>query len=468
MLRSISLARPLRAWLAALAMLATVLLGVQTRAVAQTHPPASSLTPSANQAQPSPIIAAQRAKLEAIRIELAQTEAGIDRRGKSDEALQAIRQTVEPLATGTREVIAELTPRAEAIRMRLKELGPKPDEKSPSEGVEVTREREERQAELNEYDDTLRLSRSLLVQADQISQGIADRRRNLFTSRLFESTSSVLSPKLWYAVGQDLPNDLRAFTTVAGGVTERAVERLTLVGAMVVLGAILLTLILMLPVRRFARAFVQRDRLGGEPSRLQRATAAASITLVSAVVPTLAAWILVQAIGSLDLLPPRMVQSVRTLVGAVAFVAFVRGLAGGILAPDPARANWRLFAISDDNARALLRLATLAAFLFVANRILEAVYQAIAAGIHLTVATEAVFAILIVVTVANALPLIRRVVARGRGGVRTPCLRHGGFHGCDPRHRLAPGFGRDRSRRAWITSPSRGSSQTRWFGHRCC
>ena len=38
------------------------------------------------------------------------------------------------MATGTREVIAELTPRAEAVReYALKELGPKPDEKSPAE-----------------------------------------------------------------------------------------------------------------------------------------------------------------------------------------------------------------------------------------------------------------------------------------------------------------------------------------------
>ncbi|MCP8940533.1 DUF3772 domain-containing protein [Alsobacter sp. SYSU M60028] len=395
-------------------------------------PPA--LPPAQTQTQPpatpvSPAVAAQKVKLDAARIQVGQIEAGLERRDLSDQALQRLRQGLEPLADVTRAAIDDLSPRADAVRLRLKELGPKPDDKAAPEGQEVTREREERQAALNEIDETVRIGRALLVQIEQVSQEIADRRRDLFARRLFEPSFSVLSPQLWYQIGRDIPSDLRAMRVVAGDIVDRAVQRLTVGGAFAVLAGLLLTLVLMLPVRRYARAFLLRERQIGDPTRLQKATAAALITFVSAVAPTAAAWLLVQIIGGLDILPPRLNVSFQTLVGAVAFIAFVRGLAGGILAPDPSRANWRLFPVSDEAARSLLRLATTAAALTLASRLLANFYQAIAAGIRLTVATEAVLAILTVLTVARALPLIRRVSPEDEAALGPHVSDHPDFTG---------------------------------------
>ena len=58
-----------------------------------------------------------------------------------------------------------------------------------------------------------------------------------------------------------------------------------------------------------------------------------------------------------------------SLVGGVAFISFVQGLADGVLAPG--RMNWRLYNISDDRAAWLTRLATIVAVLLVASRVLE-------------------------------------------------------------------------------------------------
>ena len=255
-------------------------------------------------------------------------------------ALQAMQREVEPLATGPRDVIAELTPRAEALRMRLKELGPKPDEKAPPEGPSRSRgSARSARPSSTKYDDTLRLSRSLLVQAG------ADRRRsrtagaNSSPSACSKSTESLLSPR---ALVRGRPGPCRTICgrlrTSPATSAERAVQPARPASAPCRSRRILLALVLMLPVRRFALAFVKRDRLAGNPADCSAPRAAAVITLVSAVVPPLAAYPRSSDRAAWTCCRPALVPVCRRLSGGVAFVAFVRGLADGLLAPDrPAR-----------------------------------------------------------------------------------------------------------------------------------
>jgi potassium efflux system protein len=357
--------------------------------------------------QPSAAVSAQRAKLDAARVELDQIETGISGRGASDAGLLSLRAGIDPLADTVRGIADEISPRAEALRLRLKELGPKPDDKSPAETPDVTKERDDKQAQLNEIDETVRLARALLVQAEQIDKEIADRRRQLFTNRLFETSGSLLSPQLWMDVGRSMPLEWNAAIQVGKSTFERMVSQLSPSGAGLFIGSILVALLLMLPVRRFSLGLVTRDRLAGQPTRLQLTRAAAMIAFFSAVAPTLAAWLLIQIVGALNLFPPRVEPIFGTIVGGVAFVAFVQGLAEGLLAPD--RMNWRLFDVSDERAAQLLRLATLVAVLLVASRTLEAAYTAIAANLRLTVATKGIFAVAVALTIAKGLNLIRAV-----------------------------------------------------------
>ncbi len=132
-------------------------------------------------------------------------EASLERPGLSDKGLQSLRNAIDPLGDTARNAVVDLTPRGDAIRQRLKELGPKPGEKDPPEGADVTKEREERQAALADIDETVRIARALLVQAEQITKSISDRRRTLLTDRLFEASESLLSPRLWYAIVQGSP-----------------------------------------------------------------------------------------------------------------------------------------------------------------------------------------------------------------------------------------------------------------------
>ncbi len=390
------------AWLALLAVLASLAWLQPGPADAQVVPPAGTMGPAGPAAQ-------IRQKLEAARLELDQIEAGLGRPGLSDKALQQLRRNIEPLAELARSVVVDLSPRGDAIRLRLKELGPKPGEKDPPEGADVTREREDRQASLAEVDETVRMARTLIVQAEQIEKSIADMRRSLFTDRLFETSESIVSPTLWLEIVRGLPQDARALGLVARDTIDRAIVRLTPRGAIFVLGALALAIILIVPVRRFGVAFVKRDRLAGQPTTLQKALAAAGLVTVSAALPFFSAYFVLSILTTTDLLPIRLEPVARSLLFGVAFMAFVMGLADALLAPD--RSNWRFFAMSDDKAARLVRVIFVIAIIAVAGRFVEAILQAIAASLKLSVATKGVFAVLAALAAARALPLIRTVSA---------------------------------------------------------
>ena len=397
-MRRMRAVRPFAAMLVVVAGLLGAVLTVLAPGGAQAQQPVAG-TPSPTQVY--------RQRLDAVRIELDQLEAGLNRRGTSDSALQSLRQSIDPLAQEASKVAVELTPRADAIRSRLKELGPKPGDKDPPEGADVTKEREDRQTALADVDETVRIARSLLVQAEQIEKEIADRRRALFTQRLFESSTSLLSPQLWIELSSGLPHDGRALAFMAEEATDRAVEKLTLKGAVGVLGVLAVAVFLLVPVRRFGLAFVKRDRLAGQPNRLQKAVAAAAVIIASALGPMIAALILLAIVDTLSLFPPRVSPVFRSLVGGVVFIAFVRGLADGLLAPD--RMNWRLVQVSEGTAQKLVLMSTAIASVLVVGQFTETTLKAIAASLRLTVATQGVFALLVTLILARALPLMRVV-----------------------------------------------------------
>ena len=391
------------AWLALLAVLAVLAWVPPGPALAQQQAPASGTV------GPVGPTAQIRQKLEAIRIELDQIEAGLGRPGLSDTALQALRRSIEPLNDQARAVVVDLTPRGDSIRLRLNELGAKPGEKDPPESADVTKEREERQAALAEVDETVRLARTLIVQAEQIGKSIADQRRSLFTDRLFETSESIISPTLWLEIVRGLPADARALGLVAKDTVDRAIDRLTPRGALFVLGALALATILIVPVRRFGVAFVKRDRLAGHPTPLQKAIAAAGLVVVSGALPFFGAYLVFTILTASGLLPVRVEPVARSLFFGVAFIAFVTGLADALLAPD--RSNWRIYAVSDDKAQRLVRVIAVIAIVAFAGRFLETILHAIAAGLKLSVAVKGVFAVLVALAASRALPLIRTVSA---------------------------------------------------------
>ena len=384
----------------------------------QAQAPASAQPQAAPQAAPAPAAAAPatsisaetkavRAKLDGFKADLDQKEAAIQGRTMSDADLQNIRVQIEPIIAEIRTVVDELTPKLEASKQRLTQLGPKPDKGQPEESADVARDRAEREAAVAELDETQRLGRALLVQAEQLNTQIGDLRRAGFTRALFEQSDGVFSPNLWMNVVQAVPRELRALGIVLGDALEQ-LRRSTSLGVLLLLGlAIGAAIALYVGRRSIAPRLVRRDPAVADPSRRSRLLAALGVLILGAAPAIAGSWIVWVAFDSADIVPPRLEQIVRALLSGLAFIAFVRALIDAILAPD--HTSWRLIPVRDASAVRIMSFSVTLATVMVAGKVIEAFNTAIAAALPVTVMTRAIFALAEAFVFAE---LLRRFAAR--------------------------------------------------------
>lgn len=382
------------------ALLALVLvaltLALPGRALAE--PPSDGRTPTNTVSAETK---AQRAKLDSFKAQLDQKEAALQRADLPDADLAALRQQIDPLAEAIRGLIADLTPRIDAAKARLGELGPKPAEDA-EESEDVVREREAREAAAGELDETRRLARTILVQAEQLTAQVSDRRRASFARSLFERTSGILSPALWSSVAHNLPRDLRALGIVSGDWLER-IRRESTPGVLLVLGlAIGIAVALYIGRAHLAPRLIGRDPAAVEVPRRRRLLVALGV-LVLGTLPALAGSALVYFIlDATRMIPPRFQPLMATALGGLAFVAFVQALADALLAPG--RGAWRLVRAGDASAGRIVRFAVAISAIIVLGKIVEALNTAIAAALLTTVASRSLFAL----AAAAALALLLR------------------------------------------------------------
>jgi small-conductance mechanosensitive channel len=330
-----------------------------------------------------------RAKLEAIRANLDQKEAALERRDLPDRDLQALRQEVEPFASQIREMIAALAPKVDSARARLEQLGPKKDDQPESE--DAARERTERQAAFAEYDETQRLAKTLLVQAEQLSVQVGDRRRSLFTRALFQQSAGLAGPSLWSDVIDALPRELYAAQTVLGD-TVAWLQRHSSPGALLAVGLALgIAIALYIGRSSLGPRLIRRDPAVEDPGRNRRLMAALGVLLIGAGPAVAGSWIIWAALDAVDLLPPRIEPVAQMILRALAWLAFVRALADAVLAPG--RGAWRLVSVNDSTAHRLVAFAIAFVGLVLIGKVVDSVNEAIAASLPITVATRGIFAI---------------------------------------------------------------------------
>ncbi|HKG77311.1 MAG TPA: DUF3772 domain-containing protein, partial [Beijerinckiaceae bacterium] len=334
---------------------------------------------------------ALRSKLDASKLDLDQKEAALNARDLSDAELQGLRQGLDLIAESLRALIGDLAPKLEAAKARLEQLGPKPKEDDPDESPDVARDRAERESAVGELDETQRLARAILIQAEQLTAQVSDRRRAAFTRALFERTYSIASPDLWVAVARSFPRDLGALGVVARDTVERIVRNSTL-GVLLLLGlAFGVAAALNIGRPYLAPRLVTRDPAVHDPSRRKRLLAALGVLLLGALPAAAGALLVYAALHVTGVLLPRVQSLALTLLGSLAFVAFVHALARAILAPR--NASWRLLALSDKAAGCIVRFAVAIAAIIAAGKTLEALNQTIVAALPLTVLTRSVFAL---------------------------------------------------------------------------
>ena len=369
------------------------------------RPPAAA--PRPDQATISGETRAVRAQLDAFKAILDQNEAALQGRELSEADLQRLRGSTEPLGDTIRGIVDTLQPKLDASKARLAELGPKPKEGQPEESADVVRDRSDREAAVADLDETQRLARALLVQATQIATQIGDRRRAAFTRALFQQSSGLLSPDLWYDVGDGLPREAHAFSITAGD-TISWMRAHAAPGGLLLFGLALgVAIALYVGRRHLAPRLVTRDPAVLEPSRRSRLLAALGVFVLGAVPALLGSWIVWLAFDAADLVPPRIEPIMQAILRGLAFVAFVGALADAVLAPG--HAPWRLAPVGEVSASRITTFVVTLASVMVGGRILEKGNEAISAALPITVITRALFAFAAALLFGE---LLRRFAAR--------------------------------------------------------
>lgn len=385
----------------ALVLLALAGAGLPVLAQQLAAPPASSA--AVPQAQPP--ATGKRAeianKLATGRADLVRIEKTLERPDLSDAALQSLRGDLDPVSRMAREAADEITPRLAAVKARLDQLGPKPDDKAPPENATVTADRQQQQQIYDDLDGQLKQARLLGVDADDVTDRIVSRRRALFARAVFSRSYSILDIGLWSNAIREVPSDARATATIAGDWLTTVWRRLGPAYGLAFLAFLIAVGTFYVYAASAVRRLLAREPATAEPSRLAKVLGAILVTIVIAIVPVLCAFAISGSLHLLGLVPDRLDPLLRSLVGAVTRISLTAGLARGLLTPS--RANWRLLDLRDATCDRLIRLALTIAVIVSAGKVLDAVFDLIAASLPVAVATRGLVAWAVVIAMALSL-----------------------------------------------------------------
>ncbi|WP_186420212.1 DUF3772 domain-containing protein [Bosea sp. CS1GBMeth4] len=362
------------------------------------------LVPLAALAQPADPASA-RARLDSVRGELSQIEASLTNPDVSDAELQRQRLRLQPLVDQLRILTDEQAPRTEQAKLRLEQLGAKPDANAPAETPDVARERETRTRAFAEADETLKIGRATLLQGEQLLSSLADLRRERFSRMLFAAGPSILNPELWSATLTAFPSDLRASRLIFGDWLSVVSTALFTPRGFLVALAFLGALALYVARARYMPRLTARLAASVEASDRHILYAALVRLVARAAPPALASWLIYAGLNTAGLLPPRIQPVVLAVVLGLALFAFVQALADALFAPgEPQR---RLASVMESTARTVTWLAGSLAIVVAVGKALEAWLQAIAAGLTLSIIVRGVVATVFAVILIAGLYRLR-------------------------------------------------------------
>ncbi|MGO4673388.1 DUF3772 domain-containing protein [Bosea sp. 2YAB26] len=369
-IREVSIATAWRAALAALGLLAIALI-FAAQSWAQAPDPAPA-----------------RTRLDAARAELAQIETLFANPNATDAELQRHRLRLQPLLEQLRHITEEQAPKTEQAKLRIEQLGPKPDAKAPAESAEVVRERETREKAFADADETLKISRSALLQAEQLLASIGDRRRDLFAKALFAPGPAIVNPELWGAALSTSPEDMRASGLIFGDWLSVVVEASSTARGALVAVALLGAILLYVARARYLPRFAERLDPTGDTNSLRCLHVALAHIVAGAAPPALASWLIYAALKTAGLLPPRIQPVIWAIVVGLAIFAFVQALADALFAPN--KPQRRLVSVMDSTARTVVWIAASLALVVSTGKVLEAWLQAIAASLASSIVVRGV------------------------------------------------------------------------------
>jgi small-conductance mechanosensitive channel len=338
-------------------------------------------------------------QLDATKASLGQIEKELGSGNFDDPGLLDVQRRIDAARGDIQRVTDTLGPRAQAFTSRIEQLGPVPAEGQPPESAEIAQERATQLQARQPLDEVLKRASLLSVQADQLSENIADKRRELFATRFLARTKSLADPTLWLDVMNELPRRWRAAQNLIG---EWRDQLLADHRGYLLLGAIALALIIGWPLRRWIQRFGQQYFAEQAPAtRLRRSAAALWVLLIITATPVAGAVLIYYGLTVPGLVPERALPFLGKLIRLTAFVSFVAGLTRAILAPG--RPSWRLPPLSDEMASRLAPYPLYIAGTFALAQAILAFLDVIGVGLAPVMLINGIAAIAIAVTFVLAM-----------------------------------------------------------------
>ncbi|MCB1438079.1 MAG: mechanosensitive ion channel family protein [Rhodobiaceae bacterium] len=373
-------------------------------------------------APPPPLPLAENAikaqqDLERLNLLVGRIEAAAQRENLGDRELAQLRGELDPIRDQAMTIATAVAPLVKAVDERLAQLGPAP-EASGTESEPIAAERTQ-QATLREtYDGIVKQARLLSLSAEQLSGRISERRRALFTDKIFERRDSALDYSLWIDVLKATPVAAARFWLLVSDWWGALAARIN-AGALAAIAGAVIVIGFGLPAgRRLLLRVGARSPARARPSRLRRASAAAWLTLVHVLVPALAVLFFYLPLNSFSLLPAPVDRLFYAGARAVLFFSLVQGLAWALLAPS--RPTWRMVDLTDGQARRVLVMAVAAAAAYALDGFLDQVITITFAPLQLAVGKGVVASMLIAIFLAIALASARKIRQPGAPAIVIP------------------------------------------------
>ena len=336
-------------------------------------------------------------EINGLAAKLADVEKAIDVPHPSPTLLSGLANDVLPLTTRAQGIVDRLTTRTAVMKARLDQLGPK----GTSDSADVTKERADLQKSFDDDDGLLRRAKVLVVKARQAATYVGKRQRALFTTSLFQRTTSILSPQLWLQVMREAPGDVGEATGVFKAWLDGFNQDVT-GGKLVAFWALVAALVLLYwPLTRAAKHLIARHSRAAEPSAWQKILVAlwTSLSVGGAMVAIMGAVIYV--FSFVTVADDRIAPLFAAMEAGVIRVAVAAGLARGILAPD--RPTWRLVDLDETTVHKLTRIVISIAVVVSGIKVIESLNEVIYASETVSTAARSIGALLVAVAMAVAL-----------------------------------------------------------------
>jgi small-conductance mechanosensitive channel len=352
----------------------------------------------------------------------AETDVALDDARKQIDAVQTgvadvtddaelIRRRATALDVQTKaDAIAEaLAPQLTSVQARLGELGPLAA--GAKEAADVAAQRAQLEKSRVALDAQVKLARLLSVEGGQAAEQISGLRRSQFQARLGERRASVVGALFWREFRSDAPRDTNRLMALGAELGAAAVATPYWVWIAIALAIVVLLALRLAIVRLILRLTATRV----PPGRLRRSLLALALVMLATATPGLVAALITLGLNWGTPLASDTQAFMIGLVGMACFGGYIAGLGKALLSPF--RSSWRLLPIPDLVALRMRWFPLVLAIVIVLAWVGERVPVMLNASLTITIAANAVVALVLGVTIGIAMLRAERM---RRNALRDP------------------------------------------------